>query len=720
VVNHTNKIYEAQSAETTGLEAAVQGSASTGSSLFVINLCASIAPVAEAGRNLPGLENYRLYQVARVEDGRTRHRLRLGFFTSESHAEGVLTVVRQQYPTAFMACLGDEDRKFTRGFLPTGSTESAAAAPKPAIAIVSNKDAEARTLPTQSQLAPQVNTAPQSKAGSPASVPRKAPIAPSDVVAAISAAIDIVIDEGSDTRAATLHASAAAGSATDSTLVAAGSEIIELTWEPSLEKAPDGSAASSQPGPAGQPWVSAAQSESIPIATALSEKPASAAVNGTPAPGPIDASPNDASALQDAAGWDRSVLNRPIQPLLDLSFSDPPPVSSQPARDGPVQPFHVGQHVDIGDIGISLQSDPRDDTVASTPAMARSTPAPAAAHTSRGTPPAAATDIVRSRAVDLAGKPAATVTPLPTASVKAVSPRPACSAPPELDSTQTIRALTLAELEDDQLEKWFSIQLAASEQPVNLDAMPHLDIFQAYRLYSVAGTIDGKIVHSLRLGFFKEEVSAEAVGGYLKTFFAAPTVLRVSEAEYTRFKEPRVRPGPTMQEAKVIDLSQARTPRGDIPVVTMEVPTPSFNPHATGTFRAHVPALPDPNAEQSFDPRNTGSFRAGATGSFKTNDSESSPPGTTGAFKAGTGAAAKPAARTAAKAATPAARRSALLNGAKGGKTGTTGRHKAMAPRSLSQELLEEARAVQLSESAVRKLPRHSSLLSRLVGKLTR
>jgi hypothetical protein len=56
----------------------------------------------------------------------------------------------------------------------------------------------------------------------------------------------------------------------------------------------------------------------------------------------------------------------------------------------------------------------------------------------------------------------------------------------DLDSTQTIRALTSEELADEAQEKWFAIQLAASEQPVNLDAMPHLDIFEAYRLYSIA------------------------------------------------------------------------------------------------------------------------------------------------------------------------------------------------------------------------------------------
>ena len=122
--------------------------AGAGTQLFVINLCASIAPVSTTGRNIPGLDNYRLYQVARVEDGRTRHRLRLGFFTNEAHAERVLTVVRQQYPTAFTTSLGDEDRRFTRGYLPE-NTQSFAAAKRPAVAAVVS-------APVPAVVAPQV------------------------------------------------------------------------------------------------------------------------------------------------------------------------------------------------------------------------------------------------------------------------------------------------------------------------------------------------------------------------------------------------------------------------------------------------------------------------------------------------------------------------------------------------------------------------------------
>ena len=68
--------------------------------------------------------------------------------------------------------------------------------------------------------------------------------------------------------------------------------------------------------------------------------------------------------------------------------------------------------------------------------------------------------------------------------------------------------------------------------------MPRLDIFEAYRLYSVATAGSGKIVHSLRLGFFKEAVSAEAVIGLsARRSSARPTVMRISVAEHARFKD---------------------------------------------------------------------------------------------------------------------------------------------------------------------------------------
>jgi hypothetical protein len=278
---------------------------------------------------------------------------------------------------------------------------------------------------------------------------------------------------------------------------------------------------------------------------------------------------------------------------------------------------------------------------------------------------------------------------------------------PELDSTQTIRALTNEELNGIAgQEMWFAIQLAASEQPVNLDAMPHLDIFEAYRLYSVASAGSGKIIHSLRLGFFKEAVSAEAVGGYLKTFFANPSVLRVSVAEHGRFKDAPVKKPPPAAEPKnnVVEISDARAGRAVIPTVTVEVDSPKIDPSATGSFRMGQTGVFMNGATGSFKAGAPGTFKPGATGTFK--------PGATGAFKAGaTGVhkALDPKA-VAAKSSGAATKRS------KSTSTSNTGKQKAL-KKSLAQELMDEAREVELSESGVRKMPTNGSILSRLFGK---
>jgi hypothetical protein len=234
---------------------------------------------------------------------------------------------------------------------------------------------------------------------------------------------------------------------------------------------------------------------------------------------------------------------------------------------------------------------------------------------------------------------------------------------------------------------------------VNLDAMPHLDIFEAYSLYSVATAGSGKIVHSLRLGFFKEDVSAEAVSGYLKTFFASPTVIRISVAEQARFKDapqPRRAEPAEEQKSNVVDLNNARRPAPIVPTVTMEV-----EPGANGTFR--------PSATGALNAA-AGTFKPGATGAIKNGQFK---PGATGAFKLnGTGVhkALSPDGRIAAKAAAPAMKRSEPT------RTGNTGKHKTL-KKSLAEELLEEAREVELSESGIRKMPQNNSLLSRLLGK---
>ena len=106
-----------------------------------------------------------------------------------------------------------------------------------------------------------------------------------------------------------------------------------------------------------------------------------------------------------------------------------------------------------------------------------------------------------------------------------------------LESTQTIRALTQLELEDDQASRWFAIQLSLAEEPFDPETLPNLDIFSVYRLYSVAGIDKGRIVHALRLGFFTEQIAASAVASYLAAYYDNPAIKRVSAAERERFAD---------------------------------------------------------------------------------------------------------------------------------------------------------------------------------------
>jgi hypothetical protein len=132
---------------------------------------------------------------------------------------------------------------------------------------------------------------------------------------------------------------------------------------------------------------------------------------------------------------------------------------------------------------------------------------------------------------------------------------------PSLETTQTVRAITQVELEDDHALRWYVIQLSSAQEAFDPDTVPNLDIFSVYRLYSVAGIDQGRIVHALRLGFFREEAAASAVASYLAAFYEKPTIKRVSAAERQRFAEqplePRKDMGATGKQA-VIEITDER------------------------------------------------------------------------------------------------------------------------------------------------------------------
>jgi len=145
---------------------------------------------------------------------------------------------------------------------------------------------------------------------------------------------------------------------------------------------------------------------------------------------------------------------------------------------------------------------------------------------------------------------------------------------PNFEATQTLRPLTPAELQDLGA-RWYVIQLSLSGESFDPDSLPNLDIFNEYRLYSVAGIDQGRIMHALRLGFFTEEGAAAAVASYLGGFYEKPTVKRISVAERERFRDQRVEArkdiGATGRHA-VIEITGERHIRDKVPRIATVTP----------------------------------------------------------------------------------------------------------------------------------------------------
>ena len=68
---------------------------------FVINLCSSTTPMALSHPDTPELKRFRFFVSRRLEDGRERFRLHMGYFDTLEEAEEWLSVVRDVYPGAW-------------------------------------------------------------------------------------------------------------------------------------------------------------------------------------------------------------------------------------------------------------------------------------------------------------------------------------------------------------------------------------------------------------------------------------------------------------------------------------------------------------------------------------------------------------------------------------------------------------------------------------------
>jgi len=68
---------------------------------FVVNLCSSTSPVGLTQPTHAGLKRFTFFVSRRLEEGRERFRLHMGYFESQEEAEKMLDLVRDVYPAAW-------------------------------------------------------------------------------------------------------------------------------------------------------------------------------------------------------------------------------------------------------------------------------------------------------------------------------------------------------------------------------------------------------------------------------------------------------------------------------------------------------------------------------------------------------------------------------------------------------------------------------------------
>jgi hypothetical protein len=128
---------------------------------FVVNLCASTTPVGLVQPSHAGLKRFTFFVSRRLEEGRERFRLHMGYFESQEEAEKMLDLVRDVYPAAWA------------GVAPGIKLRARAALPEPAAPEVPAAAAIPAAPPAPAVVAP-VAVAP-----SPVVQPAKAVAAPS-------------------------------------------------------------------------------------------------------------------------------------------------------------------------------------------------------------------------------------------------------------------------------------------------------------------------------------------------------------------------------------------------------------------------------------------------------------------------------------------------------------------------------------------------------------
>jgi hypothetical protein len=542
---------------------------------FVINLSVSTAPISvptKALTNSPLAAH--VYQIQVTEDGRTRYRLRLGPFASEDEADAILAEVRDTYPGALTATASGSDLRVIATMQakadhrPTAQRQADLVVEK----SVSRKIAADKARPEVAARATPQTAAP-AKSPPTAVVPEGAARAKVDVP---EISIDIAwptpelgVPPGMPLRAAP-----------------ATPPPAPIKSEPPPVATPVSTKPQWALPELDVPLPTVQQPPPAPVAP-VAKKAVAPAPPPAPSPEPFElklappysiagvaptltevVTPTRASASKNSAQKPAVIAAPVLTEAVAPKIKAPPPVAPTapapvavapaPVSVAPAAPLKAPATPDIAPPSKQEIAPPPKKVTAPPPKQTMApAPKPAAPQSSAPAEPVKTAPVLKQSVAtprrswakfrNSISKPAASKLTSLQHVVVATAPAPAPREVKKLDeplesleSTQTIRALTPKELEDNEASRWFVIQLALADHAFDPDAVPNLDIFSEYRLYSVAGLDQGRVVHALRLGFFREEIGAVAVASYLAAYWDKPTIKRVSLAERERFADQRV------------------------------------------------------------------------------------------------------------------------------------------------------------------------------------
>jgi hypothetical protein len=115
------------------------------------------------------------------------------------------------------------------------------------------------------------------------------------------------------------------------------------------------------------------------------------------------------------------------------------------------------------------------------------------------------------------------------------------------EDTQTLRDIKLDAQRNAPAS--YAVQLVWAVQPIDMESLPHLAIFDAYTLYHVEGNRQGRRWYGLRLGFFTDAGAAKQVAHYVRSEYAAVAVVPVTGKERDGARAPTLAAAPATATA---------------------------------------------------------------------------------------------------------------------------------------------------------------------------